>query len=495
MDWLEEHWLRLVFVIAYLAMLVHHCWEGKRTTSLPESDGQDRGKSTIGRFLNGGGRLGGWVIALSFYATFVSTNTFIGHAGKSWDVGLIWYVKLAVYALTVYLAWYLVAPRFIILARQYNSLTVADFLGHRYQSVAVRRVAAAVILVGSVLYLVAVYKASSIALQEFLGIKYQVAAVAIFLVVTAYTLVGGFRAVVRTDAVQGLLMAVGAVALLVAVVFHGGGLMTILGKVRDYDPELVSWRGKLPLMSIFGLALAGGMKLLVDPRQISRFYGLMDHPDKRALRVAQIVAPLLILITYLCTLPIGALAHALIPADAISDSDHVVPYLLGSSQIFGPILSSFFLMVLLSAAMSSLDSVLLVAASSVSRDLLMIDAEDSRTIAHTRLWVIPVSLVSLLLALNPFGDVVEITAFSGSLYAACFLPTLIVGMYWRRATATGALACMLVGSATVIGWYIAEKAKWTSLHEVYVGLVVAITAYVGVSVLTSPAGRDEVSNG
>ena len=62
-------------------------------------------------------------------------------------------------------------------------------------------------------------------------------------------------------------------------------------------------------MSIFGLALAGGMKLLVDPRQISRFYGLMDHPDKRALRVAQIVAPLLILITYLCTLPIGALAH------------------------------------------------------------------------------------------------------------------------------------------------------------------------------------------
>ncbi len=487
MNWLEEHWLRLVLVAAYLALLVHHCVGGK-----PAKGGS---KSTIGKFLTGGGTLGGWVIALSFYATFVSTNTFIGHAGKSWDVGLIWYVKLAVYALTVYLAWYLVAPRFIARARQYDSLTVADFLGHRYQSLAVRRLSAAVILVASVLYLVAVYKASSFALEAFLGLKYEVAAVTIFLVVTTYTLAGGFRAVVRTDAVQGLLMIVGAVALIVAVIYQGGGLVEILDKVHAQNPKLVSWQGNIPLMSILGLSLAGGLKLLVDPRQISRFYGLKDHPDKRALRVAQVVAPLLILVTYVCMLPIGALAHALIPPDAISDSDRVIPYLLANTQVLGPTLSSVFLLVLLSAAMSSLDSVLLVAASSVDRDLLLTGDDDPRSVARTRLWVAGISLASMLLALNPFAGIVEITALSGSIYAACFLPTLVLGLYWKRGTAPGAIVCILVGSATVIGWYIAKKASWTSWHEVYVGLVVGIVAYVGVSMLTSGAGGDEVSNG
>ncbi len=70
----------------------------------------------------------------------------------------------------------------------------------------------------------------------------------------------------------------------------------------------------MPILAILGLALAGGMKMLVDPRQISRIYGLRD---KKALGVARIVAPLLMLVTYLCLLPIGALAHALIPADAM----------------------------------------------------------------------------------------------------------------------------------------------------------------------------------
>ena len=81
MNWLEEYWLSLLFMTGYLALLAHHCWTAKR-----ETHGLDD-------YLIGGRSLGGWVIALSFYATFVSTNSFVGHAGKSWDAGLIWYIK------------------------------------------------------------------------------------------------------------------------------------------------------------------------------------------------------------------------------------------------------------------------------------------------------------------------------------------------------------------------------------------------------------------
>ena len=467
MIWFAEHWLRLIFVVAYLAMLAHHCWSAHRHTK------------SLADYLVAGRSLGGWVVALSFYATFVSTNTFVGQAGKSWDVGLIWYIKAFVFGLLCYVAWYLVAPRFVAASRQYSSLTVADFLGFHYRSSIVRRAAAVVICGASVLYLVAVYKGSALALEQFLGIPYESAAWAIFVVVTLYTLAGGFRSVVLTDAVQGALMAVGSVAIVVVVVTRGGGLGSILDNIREQDPALVSWQGKMPLMAILGLAFAGGMKLLVDPRQLSRLYGLRDE---QALRRARIVAPLLIFVTYLCLLPIGALAHALIPAEAIDDSDRVMPYLLGTAEIFGPTLSSFFLLVLLSAAMSSLDSVLLVAASSASRDLFGSHETEGR-IAVTRVWVVLISIVSMLVALRPPGGIVEVTALSGSLYAACFLPTLVVGLYWKRRSSRGALTCILVGGATVTLWYFAKRGGWTSWHEVYAGVAAALGAYAVVSAM------------
>jgi SSS family transporter len=476
MSWLGEHWLPVLLVGGYLALLAHHAWAGSRHTS------------SLADYLIAGRRLGGVAVAFSFYATFVSTNSFIGQAGKSWEVGLVWYVKAFVFIALCYIAWYFVAPRFVAETRACNSVTVADYLGTRYGSAAVRRAAGAVIFGASVFYLVAVYKGSALALEHFLGLPYEWAAIVIFVVVTLYTLAGGFYSVVATDVLQGIIMSAGAVAMLAVVLTKGGGLGPMLASLREQDPDLVSWRGKLPLATLVGLALAGGLKFLVEPRQLSRFYGLRDAT---ALRRARVLAPLLVLVTYLCLMPVGALAHALIPPDALSDSDEVIPYLLGTADLFGPVLSSLFLLVLISAAMSSLDSVLLVGASAVGHDLLIRSGNDAQAIVRTRAWVVVLSLVSMLLALNPFGDIVEITAFSGSLYGACFLPTLVLGLYWRRGTAAGALACMYAGTASVVGWFLAKRWGWTDWHEVFVGLAVGTLAYVGASWATAPAAAIE----
>ncbi|MEO2003159.1 MAG: hypothetical protein ABGY41_03585 [Candidatus Poribacteria bacterium] len=119
-DWLSDYWLRLLFIAGYLALLASHAWKAR-----------DASRDISGYI---GPRLGGWVIGLSFYATYVSTNSFIGNAGKSWDVGLIWYVKGLVTVVFAYIAWYVVAPRFFRAANEYGSLTLADFLGYRYRS-------------------------------------------------------------------------------------------------------------------------------------------------------------------------------------------------------------------------------------------------------------------------------------------------------------------------------------------------------------------------
>jgi len=477
MDWVSQHGIQLLLLAAYAGMLLRHAWIGhQKTSSLPD-------------YLVAGRTMGGVVIGLSYYATFLSTNSFVGMAGKSWEVGLIWYIKAFIYGGACLLAWTFVAPRFVAKVSEYNSLTVADFLGYRYGSMLLRRISAVVICFASICYLIAVYKGSALALGKFLDLDYQVAAVLVFVVVTAYTLAGGFRSVVLTDAVQGLLMAVGAVGLAAAVLWKGGGLFAVLDNIKQRDPQLVSWEGHMPLLTVLGIALAGGLKFMVEPRQLSRFYGLKDMP---ALRRGRTLAPALIFVTYLLLLPIGAFAHALIPESAITDSDEVVPYLLGTAQLFGPMLSSLFLLVLVSAALSSLDSVLLVAAASVDHDLILPDSGDSRAIARTRIWVFILSLASMLLALNPFADIVEITAFSGSVYGACFLPSLVFGLYWKRGTAAGSLACVVAGAATVVGWYLARSSGRTSLHEVYPGVAVGVLTYFGVSLITSPnAGSDQ----
>jgi Na+/pantothenate symporter len=306
-------------------------------------------------------------------------------------------------------------------------------------------------------------------------------------VVTSYTLAGGFKSVVLTDAVQGVLMVVGAVAMIVAVVVMGGGPSAVFRDLQAQDPALVSWSGKQPLTAVLSYSLAVGLKYLVEPRQLSRFYGLRDTS---ALRLASVIAPLIVLVTYLCLLPVGALAHALIPAGEIDSSDRIVPYLLRTVQLFGPVMSSLFLVVLLSAAMSSIDSVLLVTASAIDHDLVKPDGTGERAVRRTRIWVVVVSLCTTAAAINPFTeDIVAITSLSGSLYGACFLPALVVGLFWRRASAAAALASIACGCAAVVGWYAARRLAWTAWHEVYVGVAVGLAVFVIVSWLRPDKAR------
>lgn len=463
MDWLAAHWFQLIFIGIYLGILVVHGFIGRSHVQ------------GLDDYLVAGRRMGGGILAFSFYATFMSTNTFIGAAGKSWDVGLIWCLGGVVQAVLCCVSWFVLAPRFTPLTQQYNSLTVADFLGRHYNSPRLRRVAGGIICFASIAYLVAVYRGAALALDQLLDIPYLTAVVLIFAIVTAYTLVGGFESVVLTDSLQGLLMVIGAVGMAVSIVWLGGGLGPLLDRVRDVDPALTSWQGKLPLSTILALNLSVGLKYLVEPRQLSRFYGLRDNA---ALRRGAILAPALVIVTYVCLFPIGAFAHALLPADAVTSSDEVVPVLLTSGKLFGPVLGVLFVLVLLSAAMSSIDSVLLVAASSVEHDLLALGGRD-RAVRRTRIWVIALSLASMLVALSQLAeDIVHVTAFSGALYSACFLPALGLGLFWRRPAAPAALVSVLAGSATVIGWAIAREWKLVALHEVYPGLLIGLGVFV-----------------
>lgn len=172
-----------------------------------------------------------------------------------------------------------------------------------------------------------------------------------------------------------------------------------------------------------------------------------------------------------------------------------MPWLLGEGSLLGPVAGAFFLTALVAAAMSSLDSVLLVAASSVDHDLIAPERKPDEAMRMTRLWVLLLSATAAGLSIGIDEGIVEMSSFSGSLYAACFLPALVVGLFWQRGTSAGATISLTVGFAVTLLWFCLKKriagGTFQVWQEVYVGTAVSLTVFVVVSRLTIPTAGPE----
>ena len=466
-NWLIEHWFAGVLFVVYTGFLVIHARAGLRA-----------GKTAAG-FLVGGRSMSGAVVGVSFYATFASTNSYIGHAGKGYEYGLPWLTMAVLLVFFAWLSWRLVAPRMRRLTAAWGSLTVPDFLAVRFASNWVRLAAGLVIAFASLLYLIAVFKGAGNLLQVFLGIPYRAAVLATLVMIVAYTSVGGFLSVVRTDVVQGVLMLIGSVLLFVFVTSAAGGVTAIADLAADADTaDLFELDAGIPFVVLLGIALAGSLKLLVDPRQVTRFYGLRDE---RSVRTGIWVAVGGILIIQFCLFPIGLYAHLLL--DGVTDTDLIVPTLVGATGVFPPLVRDFLVVAILAAAMSSLDSVLLVAASVSARDIVGfrqgLDGQH-RIVSRTRIGVVAFALLAAVIALNPPGGIVELTIFSGSLFAVCFVPTIVLGLHWRRGNAAAALAAFGIGVGVLLGWLAVGLGG--IVHEVFPALLASTTAYMVISV-------------
>ena len=166
----------------------------------------------------------------------------------------------------------------------------------------------------------------------------------------------------------------------------------------------------------------------------------------------------------------------------VTDTDLIVPSLVNNAAIFPLWAGDFLFVALVAAAMSSMDSVLLVAASTGYKNLVQPAFPGARTDASkplrlTRLMVIALAILAAGLALEPPGDILQITIFSGSLYAVCFLPAVVLGLYWPRGSPTAVLASMAAGIATLLIWLMLGYN--TLLHEVFPALAASIVVYVG----------------
>jgi len=466
MNWMAQHWLALALLAGYTGMLFYNAYIGSQAS---------RG---LAGYYVGNREMSGIVVGVSFFATFASTNTYIGHAGKAYDYGVAWFTMAVLLVVFSWISWRWIGPPLRRVASQWDALTIPDFLGSRYIAAEnqqgrhlLLQASALVIVFASLLYLLAIFKGAGHLFQMFLDVPYEAGVGLTLLIVVLYTSVGGFVSVVRTDVMQGLLMLLGSIVIFYFVTRAAGGVTSIATLSASPDKQfLFELNGGIPFAVLLGVSLSGSLKLLADPRQLSRFYALKDEAE--VLR-GKWIATIGLAIVLGCLFPVGIYAH-LILTD-VTDTDLIVPSLVNDAAVFPLWATDFLIVSILAAAMSSMDSVLLVAASTLYKNIVAPFSPSSRELLWTRTAVIGFSIIAALLALKPPGDIVEITIFSGSLYAVCFFPAVVFGLYTRLGSARIVLWSMAIGISALIVWIALGVRQ--DLHEVFPALLLSTLTY------------------
>ncbi|MBK4715384.1 MULTISPECIES: sodium/pantothenate symporter [Tenebrionibacter/Tenebrionicola group] len=403
-----------------------------------------------GNFLNeyflGSRSMGGFVLAMTLTATYISASSFIGGPGAAYKYGLGWVLLAMIQLPAVWLSLGVLGKKFAILARRYNAVTLNDMLYARYQSRLLVWLASISLLVAFIGAMTVQFIGGARLLETAAGIPYEAGLLIFGISIALYTAFGGFRASVLNDAMQGMVMLIGTLLLLAGVVHAAGGLSNAVSTLQHIDPKLVTPQGADDILSPAFLAsfwVLVCFGIIGLPHTAVR---CISYKDSKAVHSGIILGTIVVAVLMLGMHLAGALGRAVIPDMAIPDS--VIPTLMVT--VLPPVAAGIFLAAPMAAIMSTINAQLLQSSATIVKDLWLSQRpedvnNEKRLKRMSAMITLALSLLLLLAAWKPPQMIIwlNLLAFGG--LEAVFLWPLVLGLYWERANAAGALSAMLVG--------------------------------------------------
>lgn len=429
----------------------------------------------------GGRSMGGFVLAMSIIASYTSASSFVGGPGVAYKLGLSWVLLAMIQVPTTFLTLGVLGKRFAIMARKTQAVTLTDFLRARYTSDAVVILCSVALLVFFMAAMLAQFIGGARLFQAVTGYPYSVGLGLFGFTVILYTAVGGFRAVVLTDAIQGIVMVVAAVVVLLAVIEAGGGVEHCVGTLRAIDPGLITPTGPkdaVPQPMILSFWVLVGLGVLGLPQTSQK---CMGYRDSRSMHSAMIMGTFIIGFMLLCVHLAGTLGRAVIPELPVGDL--AMPTLI--MKLLSPFWAGVFIAGPLAAIMSTVDSMLLLASAAIIKDLYihyMLGGDTSR-MTPRRIEVMSlgttlcIGLLVFIAALEPPDLLVWINLFAfGGLEAVFFWPILL-GLYWKKANAAGAVLSIVAGLVSFFALTV-WKIPLGGIHPIVFTLGIAFGAFI-----------------
>ncbi len=441
---------------------------------------------TLSGYYLAGKKLPFWVVAFSTNATGESGWLLLGLSGMGYLVGTQAYWIVVGEIVGIGLSGWVVSRRLKAFGDKTDSITVPDVLSAKFEDKwhLIRGVAVLIILVMVTTYVTAQMVATGKAFDNFLGWEYETGVVVGAVFIIAYTFVGGYKAVSYTDVVQGVLMLLGLIAVPLAAIIASGGLDEVRASLAQQDPALLSMFsfGSTPAWIGIASFLAIGLPFLGVPQLLIRYMSARDDGEIRKARIMSLVV--LFIFTF-GAVTAGVAGRALYPG--LEDPEAIFPIL--SSNLFPPIIAGMLLVVVLSAIMSTVDSLLLLASSSAVRDtyqkIMGSKESDERLSSYGKIVTIFIGLLAVVLGVQEPRVIFHFVLASWSGLGSAFGPAVIGILYYSRITWYGVLSGVLGGFTVSVVWLVWFKADFHGLYEAIPGFIAGMVLTYGVSALTS----------
>ena len=427
--------------------------------------------SSVDGFVLGGRSVGPWLTAFAYGTSYFSAVVFVGYAGQfGWKFGLssAW-IGVGNAIIGSLLAWLVLGRRTKLMTQHIESRTMPDFFGTRFDSQGLRVAASIIAFVFLIPYTAGVYKGISTLFEMGFGIPYEYCVVIMAFLTAVYVILGGYKATAMNDFVQGIIMIFGIVIVIAAVLNTQGGLTAAIGKMAalpsDTDPAanggFATWLGPDP-WSLLGVVILTSLGTWGLPQMVGKFYSITDES---AIRRGTIISTVFAVIVAGGCYFLGGFGRLFGMPPVLPNGrlafDSIVPSMLVTLPDF---IIALVVLLVLSASMSTLASLVLTSSSTMTLDLIYrdkksqpgevqegsIDDEVSEKVERRKVVVMRVLIVffiviSLMIALNPPTFIAQLMGISWGALAGAFLAPFMLGLYWRGVTTTSVWACFVWG--------------------------------------------------
>lgn len=467
----------------------------------------------VSDFYLGGRKLGPFVSAMSAEASDMSSWLLMGLPGVAYLTGGAEAGWTAIgLAIGTYLNWLIVAKRLRVYSQKCgNAITIPDFFANRYRDTkkVLMGVAALIILVFFVPYTASGFSACGKLFGTLFGWDYHLAMIVSAVIIVAYTCTGGFMAASFTDLIQSIIMTLALISIVIFGISTAGGVGAVIDNAKEIP-------GYFDLMNIHNLEtggsdpysfltiaslLAWGLGYFGMPHILLRF---MAIEDKEKIKTSRRIASVWVVISMAIAIFIGFIGNALTASGVLenlsdADSEKIIiktAMIMSDKNILLAVIAGLVFSGILACTMSTSDSQLLAAASSMSENILKgvfgMKLSDKASMLVARGVLLVIAVLGVALAWDPNSSVFRVVSFAWAGFGATFGPVMLAALFWKRSNKYGAIAGMVAGGVMVFVWkfVISQLGGAFAIYELLPAFIVACIAIVAVSLLTPAPDKD-----
>lgn len=475
--------------------------------------------NSVDGFVLGGRNVGGWLTAFAYGTSYFSAVVFVGYAGQfGWKYGLssTW-IGVGNALIGSLLAWLVLGRRTKLMTQHIESRTMPDFFGTRFNSQGLRIIASIIAFVFLIPYTAGVYKGISTLFEMGFGVPYEYCVVIMAVLTALYVILGGYRATAINDFIQGIIMLFGIVVVIAAVLNSKGGFAEATAAMAslpaDDNPAVnggfADIFGPAP-WNLLGVVILTSLGTWGLPQMVGKFYSITDES---AIKRGTIISTFFALIVAGGCYFLGGYGRLFgmpptLPNGRL-DFDSIVPSMLVTLP---DVLIALVVLLVLSASMSTLASLVLTSSSTMTLDLIYRDKKshndevhegeiddiasqkrERRKVLVLQTLIVFFIAISLLIALNPPTFIAQLMGISWGALAGAFLAPFMLGLYWKGVTTSSVWACFVWG----VGITVVNMLLGNPINPINCGAIAMVGGFVVValvSLITPKMDKDKVNS-